>query len=55
MHLSSAIFFKIIFLKKFFQKYHQSVNSLDPDQARYFVGSDLGPKCLQRISADKRK
>ena len=23
-------------------------NSLDPDQARHFVGPDLGPNCLQR-------
>ena len=27
-------------------------NSLDPDQARHFVGSDLDPTCLQRLSAD---
>ena len=27
-------------------------NSLDPDQARRFVGPDLGPNCLQRLSAD---
>ena len=27
-------------------------NSLDPDQARHFVGSDLGPNCLGRFSAD---
>ena len=27
-------------------------NSLDPDQARHFVGLDLGPNCLQRLSAD---
>ena len=27
-------------------------NSLDPDQARHFVGPDLGPSCLQRLSAD---
>ena len=26
--------------------------SLDPDQARLFVGPDLGPNCLQRLSAD---
>ena len=26
-------------------------NSLDPDQARRFVGPDLGPNCLQRLSA----
>ena len=27
-------------------------NSLDPDQARHLVGPDLGPNCLQRLSAD---
>ena len=27
-------------------------NSLDPDQARHFVGPDLGTNCLQRLSAD---
>ena len=27
-------------------------NSLDPDQARLFIGPDLGPTCLQRLSAD---
>ena len=27
-------------------------NSLDPDQAQQFVGPDLGPNCLQRLSAD---
>ena len=29
-------------------------NSLDPDQARLFVMSDLGPNCLQRLSADDK-
>ena len=29
-------------------------NSLDPDQDRHFVGPDLGPYCLQRLSADDR-
>ena len=27
-------------------------NSLDSDQVRHFVGPDLGPNCLQRLSAD---
>ena len=27
-------------------------NSLDPDQARLFVGPDLGPNCLQMLSTD---
>ena len=29
-------------------------NSLDPDQARHFVGPDLGPNCLQRLLADNK-
>ena len=27
-------------------------NSLDPDQVRHFFRPDLGPNCLQRLSAD---
>ena len=27
-------------------------NSLDLDQARHFVGPELGPNCLQRLTAD---
>ena len=48
------IFFKIIFFffKKFFQECHQSVKQFDPDQAQHFIGPDLGPNCLQRLSAD---
>ena len=46
------IFSKIHFLKKIFNKTIRDPNSLDPDQARRFVGPDLGPNCLQRISAD---
>ena len=29
-------------------------NSLHPDQARHFVGPDLGPNCLQRLLADNK-
>ena len=37
----------------FFYKINIRVsNSLDTDQARHFVGPDLGPNCLQRFSAD---
>ena len=28
-------------------------NSLDPDQAQHFVGLDLGPNCLQSLSAEE--
>ena len=27
-------------------------NSLDPDQARHYVGPGLGPNCLQRLSTE---
>ena len=27
-------------------------NGLDPDQAQHCVGPDLGPNCLQKLSAD---
>ena len=30
-------------------------NSLDPDQAGHFVGPDLGPNCLQMLSADDNR
>ena len=30
------------------------VNSLEPDQARNYVGSDQGSTCLQRLSADSK-
>ena len=29
-------------------------NSLDPGKARHVVGPDLGPNCLQRLSADDK-
>ena len=29
-------------------------NSLDPDQARCFDGPDLGPNCLQKLSANDK-
>ena len=30
-------------------------NCLDPDQDRHSVGPDLGPNCLQRLTADEKK
>ena len=35
-----------------FRKFLRVSNSLDPGQARHFVGHDLGPNCLQKLSAD---
>ena len=29
-------------------------NSLDPDQTYHFVGSDLDPNCLHRLSEDDK-
>ena len=50
--LSSADFLKEnTFSKKIFQEHHQRVKQLDPVQSRPNVGPDLGPNCLQRLSA----
>ena len=49
------IFFsKFTFLKNSFRNTVRLSNSLDPDQARHGVGPDLGPNCLQWLSADDR-
>ena len=48
--MSSADFFQNELLGIFFSGIPS--NSLDPDQARHFVGPDLGPNCLQKLSAD---
>ena len=51
MNLSSANFFKInFFKKKIFRNTIRVSNALDPDQDRHFVGPDLGPNCLQRLT-----
>ena len=44
-------YFKINFFKKLFYEYFLSVKQLDPDQDRHSVGPDLGPNCLQIVSA----
>ena len=54
MPLSSADFFpKSDFSKNSFRNTISVSNSLDSDQARHFVGSGLGPNCLQTLSADE--
>ena len=50
--MSSADFFKIYLLKRFFQEYHWNVKQFVPDQAQRIVGPDLGSNCLPRLSAD---
>ena len=47
-----VIFFKIDYFKRTFSNTFRVSNSLDPDQARHFVGPDLGPNCLPRLSAN---
>ena len=44
------IFIKINFIKNAYRNTNRVSNSLDPDQAQYFVGPDLGSKCLQWLS-----
>ena len=46
------IFFKVNFSKNSFRNTIRVSDSLDLDQARHFVGPDLGPNCLQKLSAD---
>ena len=46
-------FSKLNFFKKLFQEYYQGV-SLDLDPARHSVGPDLGPNCLQSLSAEDK-
>ena len=50
--LWSAIFSKSTFSKNSFRNTISMSNSLDPDQARRFVGPGLGPNGLHRLSAD---
>ena len=45
-------FSKLTYSKNSFRNTIRVSNSLDPDQARHFVGTDLGPNCLQMLSAD---
>ena len=54
--MSSADFFsKSTFMKNSFRNTIRLSNTLDSDQARHFVGLDLGSNCLQRLSADDTK
>ena len=50
--LSSADFFQNKFYHHFFFRNTVRVsNDLDLDQDQHFVGPDLGPNCLQKLSA----
>ena len=51
---SSADFFQNNFFKKVFEEHCQTAKSLVPFQDQCSVGPDLGPNCLQRLSADDK-
>ena len=51
--LSSADFLKSTILKKYIRNTIRVSISLDQDQTQHFVGPDLGPNCLQMLSADE--
>ena len=48
--LSSADFFISTFKRNPEHNTIRESNSLDPDQDQQYVGPDLGPNCLQRLS-----
>ena len=50
--LLSADFFQNQLFRKILSGIPSVSNSLDPDQARQFVGPELGPNCLQKLSAE---
>ena len=53
--MSAADFFEnLLFQKNSFRNTFRVSNRLDQDQDRHFVGPDLGPNCLQRLSADDK-
>ena len=47
MFLSADFFFQ----KKSFKNTIRMSNSLEPDQELRYIGPDVGPNCLQRLSA----
>ena len=46
------VFSKPTFSKISFKNTIRVSNSLDPDPARHFVGPDLGPNSLQRLTTE---
>ena len=51
-HLSIDLFRNQLFSENSFRNTSIVTNSLDPDQVRRSVWPNLGPNCLQRLSAD---
>ena len=52
--LSADFFFKLTFSKNSFRNTIRVSNGFDTDQDRHSVGPDLGPNCLERLSADDK-
>ena len=50
--LPTGQFLMLTFSKNYFRNTICVPNNLDQDQARHFVGPDLGPNFLQRLLAD---
>ena len=50
--MSSADFFQNQLFQKNLSGLPSVSKSLDPNMAQLFVGPNLGPNCLQRLSAD---
>ena len=48
------LFSKMTFSKNSFRNTIRVSKGWDPDQDRHSVGPDLGPNCLQRLSADNK-
>ena len=54
MLLLSSVDFTCFFCCQTSRKNTSVSNGLDPDQDGHSVGLDLGPNCLQRLSADDK-
>ena len=50
--LSTDFFSKSMFMKIPLIHIIRVSNNLDPDQARHFVGPDLGLACFQKLSSE---
>ena len=49
-----TFFFKINFFQKKISNTTRVSTDLDPDQDQHSVGPDLGPNCLQKLSANDK-
>ena len=52
--LSADFFSKLPFSNNSFRNTIRVSNGLDTDKDQHYVGPDLGPNCLERLSADNK-